>query len=245
MTKLHELIAVEGSLQDSANRDLKAATGAFGDPSLFAGMTRNYNPLEEDGDRIASERNLPKVEVNKLLVELAGSFGDYMDVSLQKEVTNTKTCATVVVDGVELLKDLPATALLNLEKKLSQLFAVIKAVPTLDPAVVWHFDENQGFYVSDPKTSYRTEKVLATHVEYEATKEHPAQVQTFSKDVRVGEWTTIHYSAAMPLVEKNEVLKRLENLLREVTKARQRANEAEIEKVKVAEKVFNYLFDWE
>lgn len=243
MGKLHELIAVEPSLKDVATAAINAAKEIFGDVSLFAGQARNYQPLDEEGETFAPEQHLPKGNVSGLLEEIETEFGAYIDASVQKEVTNTKTEAVVILDGFE-LPALPATALLNLEDKLQRLKSLVNSIPTLDPSIVWQYDENQGFYASDVKTSYRSEKKLKTHVEYEATKEHPAQVQTFSVDERVGVWNTIHYSAAMPMTDKKEILRRLEELSRAVKKARQRANEAEVVNVKVSQEIFDYLFNF-
>lgn len=242
MAKLHELIAVEPSLRDDAMAALNKAKGTFNNPDVLQGQTRKYQPLDEDGETFADERHLPHTEVTAVLSSIEYALGEWVDVSVQKEVTNTKTSAEVFLNGEPILPPLPAPALLNLESKLEGLKELISAIPTLDPAVIWHYDENQGCYASEPKTTYRTEKRVATHVEYEATKEHPAQVHTYTTDSRVGSWNTILYSGAIPFTMKETLTSNLKELIRAVKKARQRANDIEIEQVKVSESLFNALF---
>jgi hypothetical protein len=86
-----------------------------------------------------------------------------------------------------------------------------------------------------------TKKVPNVLVLYEATPEHPAQVQAFNEDVRVGTRTTMLQSGMVSFQDKAKILNRIDKLLRAVKEARQRANDVDIAAIKVAEAIFNYI----
>lgn len=67
----------------------------------------------------------------------------YLDAVLQKERANQDAKADIVVDGIVLAKDVPATFLLGLEEKLKRVHEVLDKIPTLAPP---HFNEDQYEY---------------------------------------------------------------------------------------------------
>jgi hypothetical protein len=136
---------------------------------------------------------------------------------------------------------LPATALLNLESKLTEIRTVFASIPTLDPSERWEWDAGREHYVSKDRETNITKKVTKVLVMYEATVEHPAQTQPYNEDVKTGTRTTTLYSGLPSISEKRQILDRIDKLLRAVKEARQRANSIEIKDVKVAEAIFNYI----
>lgn len=241
-TKLHQIIAVEENLKEAATRALEATKNAFtGALVRFQGQTRRYQPLNEGDETFANEVTNLATTVTKELAEVEKAFGGWMDVSVQKEVTNSRTKASVSVNGKVLLVDLNAPALLNLENKLAVLRKAYEAIPTNDPTEVWTFDPSENSYVTGQQTSYRAKKVTKAVVLYEATKEHPAQVQAVNEDVRVGTWTTVKRSGMLSLTQKADMLNRLDQLIRAVKSARQEANDVEIVPLSVAEKIFGFI----
>lgn len=245
MTKLHELIAVESDLKAEALR-LCTEVGELFTKGLnrLTGQVRKYSPLEEEGEKLSDEVTELTTTVTSELSQLRAGFGRWLDVTIQKEVTNGKTSASVEVDGKVVLSNLPAPALLNLESKLATLRAVYANIPTNDQTERWEFDAQQGIYISLPKETYRTKKVPKALVLHEATKEHPAQVQAYTEDIREGIWTTVKKSGMISPTQKREILERLDALIRAVKSARQRANSADIEPVRVADQIFNFIH-WE
>lgn len=241
MGKLHELLAVETDLANKARSVMSETVKRFGDIANYVGQRRNYAPLVDDGQPFPPEdKELPRT-VNDDLNQVFYSFGRWVDASIQKEVTNQDTLANVEVDDVVILADLPATALLNLESKLADLGKVLKAIPVNDLAYRWAWDEDVGGYVSSPRVTFRTEKAMKTHVQYEATKEHPAQVQTYAEDNRVGEWTTVIHSGAVSASDKRGLIERWETLILAIKIARQRANDIEASTANVSDKIIKYL----
>jgi hypothetical protein len=85
--------------------------------------------------------------------------------------------------------------------------------------------------------------VPKNHVKYEATKEHPAQVEMYMEDVWVGTWTTTKFSGAIPAAVRNAMLERMRKLLDAVKTAREEANNLEVRPVKVGAALLGYIFD--
>ena len=243
MAKLHELLAVEGDLASAAQAVLKEVKGLLGSPEKFLGRVRTYRPLEEDGQTQPNETTNLSTTVDKELARLSTHFGNWLNASIQKEVTNQKTSADIVVGEQIIAERLPATALLNLESKLASLKSVLVAIPTNDTTERWEWDTEAEAWVSEPRITFSTKKTVKHHVAYEATKEHPAQVQAYNEDVRVGEWTTIIRSGMLRPSQKRDILERLDKLIMAVKAARQRANQAEIEDVQIAKKLLDYILE--
>lgn len=241
MGKLHELLAVESDLANKARGVLSQARNRFGDIANYLGQQRRYRPLLDDGQPFPAEDKVLPATVSDDLAAVFAAFGNWTDASIQKEITNQGTSADVEIDDTKILKDMPATALLNLESKLADLGNVLKAIPVNDPAQQWSWNENLNAFISEPRVTFRTEKHLKNHVKYEHTKEHPAQVEVYSADERVGEWTTIIHSGAMQPAQKRALVERWEKLFLAVRVARQRANDTEASAVKVSDALITFL----
>lgn len=242
MSKLHQLIAVEENLKTAAERTLDAAKNLFTTGLVrLTGQTRRYQPLTEDGETFVPEVTHLATTIKGELEGIKKAFGDWMDVSVQKELTNAKTKASVVIGGTTILADMTAPALLNLENKLLRLRQLYEAIPTNDPTEVWTYDEQQGMFVSQEQISYRAKKTMKPVVLYEATTQHPAQVKEVNEDVRVGTWTTVKRSGLLTPSQKAQMLNRIDQLYRAVKSARQEANDQPAETTTVAEKIFGYI----
>jgi len=242
MGKLHELLAVEGDLKSKAQHALAEAKGLFSSGAgKFVGQIRRYHPMDDGGERLPDESTRLATGVESELEDMIPAVSAWFDASVQKEVTNQSTSADLVVNGVTIAKGLPATALLNLEGKLAELKAVYMAVPITDPSEKWSKDPNLGFYVSDTRETRRTKKVTKPVVLYEATKEHPAQVQAIQEDVPVGTWLTTIHSGQISALDKAKMLNRVDELLIAVKSARQRANDIEVKDVHVGNAIFQYI----
>ena len=242
MTKLNQIIAIEkGAKQDSKKK--------FGDiyqllqkQPLLNGISRTYTPKDDEGETLPSESTLVQVAVPKSLDDAQDALVRLFDVTLTKEVANTTAKANVVVDNETILTDVPVTYLLFLERELTDIRTFVAALPTLDPASNWTWDENQGVYVADPVETTRTKKVPKNWVKAEATDKHPAQVEIFHEDVIVGTWKTVKTSGSLPATRKAELLARVVKLIDAVTFARESANGIDITDAKAGDKVFSYLF---
>lgn len=241
MSKLNAVIAVEPGVKSKATRQLTDLYRALKRGELWQGLSRNYAPHNEDGEQLPSESKLVQFTTDKALDDVVNVLSRLFDVTLTKEVGNTQAKADVKVGDDVLLSDVPVTYLLFLEKQLKDLHEFLTDLPVLDPALSWHFDENKGFYVSEPVQTVKTKKVLKVLVKYEATEKHPAQTETYNDDVAVGQWTKVDFSGAVPAVRKNELLERVEAVQRAVKTAREEANGLEVTDFHIGEDFLNWI----
>lgn len=242
MGKLHELLAVEPDLKAEAQRVISQLKSLFTEgKGRLVGQIRTYQPLTEGEEVFEPEITELATSVGEELSRTRPSLSAWIDAALQKETTNQRSKADLVVEGKVIFKDLPAPALLNLESKLAEIRQVYASIPTNDPAERWKVDEQSGAFVSESRVTYRTRKVQKAHVLYEATKEHPAQVQPYSEDVRAGTWTAVLQSGMLTPKDKRERLERVDELIKAVKQARMRANDIEVESIHLGDKLFNYI----
>jgi hypothetical protein len=242
-TKLHELIAVEKGVKARAYGALTEYHKLIQKAELFAGMSRAYQKRDEDGEDLPGETKRVQNTVKELLAAVKLSQTELYDLTAQKDLANCTAKAPVVVDGVELLPELPVTTLLFLEKQLTDLRTFILALPVLDEAEAWGFDANSGLYKSDPVQTHRTKKTQRPIVLYDATDKHPAQTQLITDDVIVGFWTMVKQSGSLPKSEKKKLATRVEKMLDAIKAARERANSAPVTaKPEIGARVFGYLF---
>jgi len=242
MTKLNQIIAVVGGLKTKTSKALTEVYHKLQKSPLFDGLSRTYRPLDEDGETQPPENKLVQYTVDEAVKEVSNMLTRTWDAVYTQDVGNTLAKANIEIDGRVIAENVPVTYLLFLEKQLNDLHTFVNTLPTLDPAYEWKFDENRNFYVTDPLVTNRTKKVLRNHVKAEATDKHPAQVEVYTEDVKVGEWSTVKFSGAMPAKRKKELLDRVYKLQQAVKMAREEANTTEIEQKQVANNLLSFVF---
>lgn len=241
MTKLHQTIAVEKGVKTRALRFLTDAYKEFQKEALFKGESKVYEKKDEDGEDFPPERQLVQRKVLDMLMEISEQSAEYFDVVATKDEANCRAKADVVVDGVTLLRDIPATHLLFLEKQLVDLNTAIDSVPVLDPAYTWQRDEATGMYRSEPVRTTKMKKVHEAIVLYPHSEQHPAQTQMVQVDKTIGTWITVKQSGAITADRKKELQTRARKLLKAVKYAREEANSVETTSQQVGQKIFDYL----
>ena len=218
------------------------AEKSFARKELLHGISRTYQPRDDDGEVLPAESKLVQVRVSEGLASVSEALTELFDITLTKDRANQAACADVVIDGEVLVKDAPVSFLLFLEKQLGDMLGFVRALPTLDPGEKWDFDPNTDAYTTEVVRTTRTKKVPRNHVKAEATEHHPAQVEVYYEDIVVGHWNTIKFSGAVPATRVQEIARRIELLQRAVKFAREEANSMEVEQYKVGERVLDYLF---
>lgn len=246
-TKLHELLAVEGPLKAQAEKTRGELGTTFEKKRhLFSEKVVTFIPLEEGLQPTREEQLDLQSTVRTELEWIKGIWSKALDASYQIAEANTAARADVVLeDGTVLLTSVPATALLELEKRAQEIRELVAGIPTLDPAKGFAPDTNRGkfIYRAREDTKVRTKKTQQALVLYEATKEHPAQVKEISVDVPVGKIQTQEWSGLITPAEKADMLDRAEQLARAVKQARSRANGTEVDLAKtIGQKVLAYVF---
>jgi len=209
----------------------------------IAGISRIYSPLSDDGEQFPSESKVVQARVSTELEKLQKELSGLFNVVATQEYGNTKAVADITLDGVILLKAIPITILLFLEKQLIDLKTLAQKLPTLPTDRVWTKDEAKNCWVTQQEQTVKTQKVIEPIVKYPATKEHPAQTELISKDKTIGNWSTIHLSGALPETERDIIVSHIEKLQDAVKVAREGANSLEVEWISnVGEVVLGYIF---
>lgn len=242
MTKLNQIIAVEKSVKAKAQSALGLAGKELSKQTLLSGISRTYQPKDEEGEQLPPESTKVQARAEETLRTIASSLTRLFDVTAAKDETNNLARADVTIDDEVLLSDVPVTYLLFLEKQLSELHGFIKTLPVLDAAESWSFNDPTDSFATEPVRTIRTKKVPRNHVKAEATEKHPAQVEVYYEDVAIGYWTTVKFSGAVPAKRVSQLLERVEKLQHAVKFAREEANSTEVVDKKVGDKVFGYLF---
>jgi len=248
MAKLHELLAVEGNLSTQANKTRGELIETFHKKRhLFEQKLVTFTPSTDGAQPVTESQSDIQSTVQKEIAWVSGILAKALDVSHQVDVANTQARADVVTeDDHTVLKDIPATSLLQLEKRIKEAQDLVAAIPTLDPAKGFRQDEQRerGIYQARPVTKTRTKKVPQVLELAPATKEHPRQTQVYTDDLPVGTIQEQEWSAMLTPVTKSDILDRCDILLRAVRKARAKANEVEVEVTgnKIGKKLLDYIF---
>lgn len=244
-SKLHEILAVESDLEGRAKTILNETKKVFKDkPALFMGTLRTYRPFVDDGIDYPEEQQDLTSTVNQKLKFISKFVTKYYDALLQKESTNQVAKADLVVDGFVIGKDLPATFLLGMESRLRSLRDVYANIPTLSIGTEWKNDSGKGedvWVVSHPEETLKTVRTTKSKVLYEATEHHPAQIDKWEESENVGKYTKYVWSGMLTPARKSVLLDRIDNLIQEVKKARQRANTADVLSVRIGNNIMDYI----
>ncbi|MBD3408195.1 MAG: hypothetical protein GF411_18885 [Candidatus Lokiarchaeota archaeon] len=251
MGKLHEIIAVEGDHRGAYQKILNEATATFKNkPNHFMAQVRHYEPFDENDPDVLADEEVEMVTTvdEKLDYIFSESIIPYLDVLIQKERTNQEARTDLVVDGVTIAKDVPATFLLGLETRLKDIRQVLDNIPTLQPGIKWEKDETHVkattgtvYKTANPVEKRRTKKVVQHKVLYDATDKHPAQIEKWNEDAPIGKFIETHWSGVLSPADKSSIISRVDKLQRAVKKARQRANEQEILNVTIGKEIANYI----
>ena len=242
MAKLNQILAIEKGIKTRVYGEFTELHQATQKPGLMNGFHKSYQPRDEDGETYPAESQKVQHNSTDVLDRVAHGLAELFDITATKDWTNCTARADVQVDGRVLLKDVPATYLLFLEKQLSDLHTFLSKMIELDPGADWNADPGTGLFKTDPMTTQRTKKVQRPITLYEATEEHPAQTQLITEDVIAGQWLTIKYSGAIAPPRKKQLLARIEKLSNAVKFAREQANASEAPDKKLGREVFEYLF---
>jgi hypothetical protein len=241
--KLFHHLVYENEVRNEYKNMLAEAKKGFAERSKYEGMTRNYQPNEEDGDPIAPDRKELVTTVQDKLDYLKKYIVKLLDYEAVKDCTNAdaNAKADLVVDGVVIGENLPATLLLQLEKRLREIRDVYASAPTLDLSKEWKNTGEKYRYKLGPITTYKSEKKVVPVVLYEATKEHPAQVKESTKDLVVGTYETMYFTGAIHPRLKSEWLERLDILIESCKVARTEANEVDLVKSNIGTKLLEFV----
>lgn len=250
--KLHELLAIEGNLEDQAKKCRTDLAATFDKKRhLFEEKRVTFTPLGEGQQAQTEHQSDLQTTVRKEMTWLQGFLTKSLDASYQVAEANTVARADVVLEddrGTVLVAGVPATSLLELEKRITELAELVKAIPTLDPAKGFKADSSRGagIYSAREITKPRTKKTKKLYTKYEPRAELPnlpAQAELIDEDVPVGTIQEQEWSGLITPAEKAELINRVEIVFRAVRRARTRANDATVDtSKKIGAQLLNYIF---
>lgn len=242
MPKLNQIVALEKGKKDTVMAEVTKLHHLFQKPALFTGLERTYQPRDEEGEKLPPESTQVQFIVGTQLAAAAQHLTQLFDIVATKEEGNTLAKADVVVDGQAIVEDASVPLLLFLEKQLIHFRTLVSGVPVLSRAEPWEEDINSGGQWRTAQTeTVRTKKVMRNHVKAEATDKHPAQVEVYTEDIPVGNWTTVKFSGAVPEKRRDELVQRVNGLLDAVKSAREEANGRDILQAEIGSAIFDYL----
>jgi hypothetical protein len=212
---LGQVIAQESAARAEANKRLGALHKNGQKPALFNGFTNTYAPFAETAQEAetGSKRQPPKgnsvqLKAEGLLASFLGELKDAVNLALLKDQANSSARANVTVDGEVLLRDVPATHLLHMEKVLADLGNFVGALPVEDPTEQWH-DHSDGLRRTGETFTVRDSVKKVPLVLHPPTEKHAAIVQVIEETVPEGRWTTVKYTGALAPDRKRELERRV------------------------------------
>ncbi|MDY3555365.1 hypothetical protein R5W24_004508 [Gemmata sp. JC717] len=242
MPKLNQINAVVTARKGEAEKHVTELYKLIQKEQLFTGRERTYRPLDEvNGQKLPPESQRVQQRADDLVRQAREKWTELWNLVFTQDTGNQSARADIVVDGKVVLANVPVTTLLFLDKQVNDLETFVSKLPTPDPAEEWVHDPNTGLLRSKATESLRTSKEPTVIVKYEATKEHPAQTELFTKDVPVGTWTQIVYSGCIATDRKNAILARVRKLQDAIKVAKEQANLFEVERQKAAEALFAFV----
>lgn len=245
--KLFEVLVVEGQLKSQAQVTLNDLKATFEKKRhLFEEKRKTFTPIDEGAPAVTEEQSDIQSTIMSELRWLANIWLKALDTSYQVAEGNTQARADVVLDnGTTLLSNVPATALLELEKRAAEIQGVFLSVPTLDPAKSFGPDPDKGRYIYKARevTKPRTKKIQRHIVVVPPTEQHPAQVAAITEDVVTGTIKEQEWSGLIVPAHKAQMLERAEELRRAIKAALHRANAVELTATPTTcgQKIFDYL----
>lgn len=252
MSKLHELLAVAGGLGTQADKVRQELATTFEKKRhLFTEKRVTFQPVTEGVAAVTESQSDLQTTVIAQLAELSPFIAKAVDADFQIALANTTASADIIVEDYEgedvtLARNVPVTALLELEKRIGEIHQLLLAIPTLDPAKGFELDPNKepGVYAAREVRKTRTKKTNVPLVLHAPTKEHPAQVQLVTEDVVIGHTTEQEWSGELTPADKTHLINQCERLQRAVKAARARANSADVDtKAKIGEKLLKFIID--
>lgn len=239
---LAQIVAVVQGVKTRTEKALTAAHHLTQRPQPFVGITRIYQPRDEDGEPMPAETAQIQARVPEIIQDVATTWARMVDVVATQDVANCQAFGDIVIDGEVLLAHVPVTHLMWLEKQVINLRTFITKLPVLDIAQTWTWNPDVQGYETLPVQTTRTKKQPRNHVKAPATDKHQAQVDVWMEDVVVGYWTRIDYSGAIPTAQVLDMAERVEKLLDAVRFAREQANQVSVTDFAAGTPLVQYVF---
>src|SRR5580704_12206016 len=114
MGKLNQVIAVVAGKKKNASDVLTSCYHRVQKAPLFDGISRTYQPKDEDGEKLPPESKSIQVKVGDLITEARTALTEMFDIVATQDYANCEARADVIVNGTTVLSKVPVTHLLFL-----------------------------------------------------------------------------------------------------------------------------------
>lgn len=244
--KLHEYLGSQSQVFTQAEKCRTDLANTFEKKRhLFGESLVQYTADAEGSQPVTESQSTLQSTVPSELRWISEILAKAYDSEATIDEGNMKARADVLLDdGTKLLEGVPATQLMQLDKRLGELHQFVQGIPTLDPAKGFAPDKDRGAGIFQARTvrKRRTKKEQVPIVLLAPTPEHPGQAQLITKDVEIGTIVEQEWSGLVTPATKATMLERVEELRRAVKQARTRANDVEVTEVKIGRKLLDYVF---
>jgi hypothetical protein len=245
--KLHELTASIDNLKGQADKVRTELLHTFKSKGHhFTETLTTFTPHGENATATTEQQSSLQSTVAKELDWLSGLWSKAIDAGYQIAEGDTRAVADIVLDdGTTIAKDIPALALLELEKRVGAMHELAQHIPTLDPAKGFTPDRERGEHIYKAREirKTRTKKIPVRFVKAEATDKHPAQVDILSSDEPIGTILELEWSGLITPAQKSEILDRADRLRRAIKEARARANRVDVKAdLKIGRTLLDFVF---
>ena len=174
MAKLNQIIAVEKGVKSKTQQDLAAAHHGLQKPALLAGISRTYQPKDEEGEQLPPESTRVQVKAEDVLRDTAATLTRLFDVTATKDWANCDARADVTVDGRVLLSGVPVVlSALPGEAARGHSTPSCGSCPSWTPPSPGRWTRRPTAWKTEPVRTVRTKKVPRNHVKAEATEQAP------------------------------------------------------------------------
>ncbi len=172
--KLNQVIAVLQTLKANATKVKTAIYQLIQKTPIFQGISRTFTPVAEDGYVYPSEKQTLQMKAEDLLSQYEQACAELFNLCATQDWANTQAKADIVilyivVDGTTILREVPVSYLLFLEKQLVDIKTFISRLAVLDYSEFSVYDQQQECFATEPKFTTKTitnyQKVRTSRIE--------------------------------------------------------------------------------
>ena len=241
MLKLNQLLAMKKGITTRVKTEVDELHKKSQKFALFLGTIKKFESRVEGGEEFPTEKTKVQIRVEDHINSLSKAYSSLINIEASIDYANLKATTDLLVEGEMIAKNVPATHLLFLKKRVEEVATFIKALPLLDEAEDWERDESTGLHKSESTLTAKTKKMQRAIILSQATDKFPAQTQLITEDVTVGYMRLTKMSGSITSLRKKEILNRCELLLRSINISREAANNTEADSVNIGDTIFQYL----
>lgn len=242
------MLAVREDLAGKAVARINESEKVFsGKSELFRGERRSVVAFDEARKQGINEEKRTEVTTT-VPARLDFTFEAVialLDVEATIDDANCHAKADLELGEMILLRDVPSTTLLTIEKQCKVWMEKLsKPIPTRANGVAWEEDKDSGAHIwklVHPEVVNKTEKQPSVFTLHPATDKHPANVEKIINEVPIGKITTYKFSGEISSAEKEAFASRIQALGEAAKQARMRANAQTVTQKKIGDTIVKYL----